>query len=265
MSGGEWACPHCSRILGGSIVPRAVALHFLYEHERFEHPIAYAKHSPADTAAVRQAAESAQQGAGAMMICPGCGVLVASHNLAIHRSERCPKRPGAPRPIPYDETASRVLPPSKSRSEATAPKRSLRGVAIRKLSFELLPPGTWDIEDVIAHYRKAAKNPGPSLKGKVIQWDRLRELARMHPKTCYVGKEGWDGYVVFEFPNSTRAALECPIEGNATYIVSGNWKKKVGHSKLYLRSKCREFRARVFHRGDWVSRIEVALDRNRKK
>jgi len=128
-----------------------------------------------------------------------------------------------------------------------------------------LPPGSWDIEDVIAHYRNAAKNPGPALKGKVIQWNRLRELGRLHPKTCYVGKEGWDGYIVFEFANSLRAALECPIEGNATYIVSGNWMKKAGHSKLYLRTRCREFRARVFHRGDWLSRIEAALGRGRKK
>jgi hypothetical protein len=42
--------------------------------------------------------------------------------------------------------------------------------------------------------------------------------------------------VVFEFGYSRRVVLECPIEGNATYILSGNWKKQVGHSKLYLRT-----------------------------
>ena len=202
-----------------------------------------------------------------MTICPDCGVVVLTVNAASHRSERCPNRPGAPGPILDDE----VVPPEselqrpKPRSEAISPNRALRGVAIRRVPFELLPPGSWDIEDVIAHYRNAAKNPGPALKGKVIQWNRLRELGRLHPKTCYVGKEGWDGYIVFEFANSLRAALECPIEGNATYIVSGNWMKKAGHSKLYLRTRCREFRARVFHRGDWLSRIEAALGRGRKK
>jgi hypothetical protein len=262
MPVGDWACPHCSRVLAGPTVARALALQLLYNHEKLSHPTEYTKHPLADVAAVRQ---STQRGVGGMTICLDCGVVVLTQDVSSHRSERCPNRPRAPGPIVDDEVAP-PEPESQRPKPGSAPMAAnpaLRGVEIRRVSFELLPPGSWDIEDVIAHYRQAAKNPGPALKGKVIQWDRLRELGRLHPKTCYVGKEGWDGYVVFEFANSPHAALECPIEGNATYIVSGDWKKKAGHSQLYLRTKCREFRARVFHRGDWVSRIEAALGRDR--
>ena len=76
-----------------------------------------------------------------------------------------------------------------------------------------------------------------------------------------MGKDGWEGYVVFGFADSSRVVLECPIEGNATYILSGDWQIAVGHSKQYLRDKCPEFCGRVFHRGDWLNRIRLALRR----
>src|SRR5882724_5108944 len=54
------------------------------------------------------------------------------------------------------------------------------------------------------------------------QWKKLR------PAKCYIGNELWDGYVVFEFGSTKNVVLECPVEGNATYVLSGEWKCMVG-------------------------------------
>ncbi len=131
--------------------------------------------------------------------------------------------------------------------------------AVEELPFELLPPGTWDISHVVEHYRQAAKNPGSAFQGDVIDWGRLEDFRQLGPKTCYVGRGGWHGYVVFTFDKSQNVALECPIRGNATYILSGDWEGVVGYSKRDLRDNCPEFRGRVYHRGTWLRRIRWAI------
>ena len=58
------------------------------------------------------------------------------------------------------------------------------------------------------------------------------------PLRCYIGNESWDGYVVFEFRDSNSVVLECPFEGNATYILPADWKIMAGH-KPWMRMRYR--------------------------
>lgn len=134
-------------------------------------------------------------------------------------------------------------------------------VPVSQLPFELLPPGSWDIDDLISHYRREAKNLPTGLSGREIQWARLTALKSLEPIMCYVGTEMWLGYILFEFPNSARVVLECPIEGNATYVLSGNWKTMVKHTKGYLRSKFPRRYKRIVHKGNWLERVGLSLNR----
>lgn len=145
--------------------------------------------------------------------------------------------------------------------ESGEQKRDFRngGIPVERLSFELLPPGAWDIEQVVAYYRREANRFPADLAGRKIQWDRLRAIESLKPTKCYVGTELWMGYVLFEFSHSDRVILECPVEGNATYVLSGEWKRMVAYPKSFLRANFPGFCRKVVHRGDWISRVSQAL------
>lgn len=138
------------------------------------------------------------------------------------------------------------------------PPKPVEFVADR-LPFVLLPPGKWDITHVIEHYRKVSHDLPNGFKGRKLDWSRLEEIASLSPVRCHVGKESWLGYVVFEFAYSDRVVLECPFEGNATYILSDDWKSMVGYSKAEIREEFADCYTKVVHKGDWLYRIREAL------
>ncbi|MBX5495755.1 MAG: hypothetical protein IRZ15_10515 [Bryobacteraceae bacterium] len=129
----------------------------------------------------------------------------------------------------------------------------------QRLPFVLLPPGTWNIQQVIDHYRRVSHDLPSGLNGHRIDWSRLEDIESLNPAACYVGRESWLGYVVFEFAHSQRVVLECPIEGNATYVLSGDWKLMVGHTKAELREEYEGRYTKVVHKGDWLYRVRQAL------
>jgi hypothetical protein len=132
-------------------------------------------------------------------------------------------------------------------------------VATQRLPFVLLPPGTWDIQQVVEHYRKVSKSLPAGLSGRKVDWSRLKEIATLKPARCYIGEKSWLGYVVFEFEYSKRVVLECPIEGNATYILSCHWKAMVGYTKAELRHQYSNSYTKVVHKGEWLYRARQAL------
>lgn len=134
-----------------------------------------------------------------------------------------------------------------------------RGIPVEKLHFELLPPGTWDVDKVIAHYHQECDRFPPDLRNREIQWERLKAIGSLRPTRCYIGTELWLGYVLFDFSDSGKVVLECPVEGNATYILSGEWKGMVAHPKSFLRTNFPQHCAKIVHKGDWISRVAQTL------
>ena len=142
------------------------------------------------------------------------------------------------------------------------PSRS-PGIPVERFPFKIFPPGTWNIDDVIAHYRREAKrNPGGWWEHEFEEW-RLVAMNSLGPSKYYEGEEQWNNYVVFEFARSPRVALECPRKGNATYIIWGDWKNMIVHSKGDLRDLFPQQFLRVFHRNkdEWRRKIKKALKR----
>jgi hypothetical protein len=131
----------------------------------------------------------------------------------------------------------------------------------QRLPFVLLPPGQWDIGQVVEHYRKESHNLPAGFGDRKIDWTRLEDIGSLNPARCHIGKESWLGYVVFEFTDTDRVILECPIEGNATYILSGDWKETVYHTKAELRFEFIGRYQRIVHKGDWLLRVCDALRR----
>jgi hypothetical protein len=127
------------------------------------------------------------------------------------------------------------------------------------VDFDLLPPGEWTLDDIIKYYSRPEVRASQGVRHREIDIDRLRFIKRSHPGSCTVGKNGWLGYLLFyDFPSTDDAVLECPIKGNAIYVLSGSWKRFLGESKSTLRRKNRSVK-RIVHTAGWKQRLRSAL------
>lgn len=134
----------------------------------------------------------------------------------------------------------------------------LKDLKVDSFPFELLPPGDFTIGHVINHYRRISRT-ALAVRNREIDYSRLEAIRTLQPTCCHVGKDSWLGYVVFEFPNLTGVALECPIKNNATYVIDNGWKSMISISKAELRSECINHYKRVIHTSLWLNRIKAAL------
>ncbi len=132
-------------------------------------------------------------------------------------------------------------------------------VAVERLPFELLPAGEGELGEIIQSLRRMARMK--SGRVKVIDEKRLEMIRSLGPHKCYVGDEQWNGYVLFEFPFTEKVVLECPVEGNATYVLSGDWKTLARLTKKQLRETYPERCERVIHKDkrSWLGRVRDCL------
>jgi len=125
--------------------------------------------------------------------------------------------------------------------------------------FVVLPAGHWNFREVFDYYRRNSVSHPRRFFEQVFDWNRIEQLAKLEPNLRHFGVKAWFGYAVYEFSYSHRVVLECPIEGNATYIISGEWKEMIHKTKAELRSKYANQCTRVVHVGDWLDRVSEAL------
>ncbi len=145
------------------------------------------------------------------------------------------------------------------------PKESpvgLIGVPTERLSFKLLPPGTWDMEDVMAYYQREAHRFPADIRDREIEWSRLETIGKaLRPSKCYRGEDQWDGYHAFEIPGTSRVVIVCPGKGNATYVLWGDWQRMVAHTKSYIWRNFPQNYRKIIHGGKrkWLWRVKRAL------
>lgn len=127
----------------------------------------------------------------------------------------------------------------------------------KKFPFVLLPAGS--LFDAIDFYRKLPRRHSHSLVDAKFDWSRLEQIESFNPIARYVGLKSWKGYVVFEFQHSDRVILECPKAGNATYILSGEWRGLISATKAELRSEYRHLVTRIIHTSDWQRHVKQTV------
>ena len=163
--------------------------------------------------------------------CPSCGRLLSQMALDIH-VEGCPKN------------------------------RRFKPAGI-ELPFEILPPG---LPDTKLFLRKKNQRLGSEDRfGIIYRWSRFYDMEILGGTMTHYGTKAWSGYCVFEFPGATRVVLESPIEGNAAYVLSGDWKQMEHRHKADIRREFSGQYTKVVHRGGhWLRRVDGALLLKRK-
>jgi hypothetical protein len=132
-------------------------------------------------------------------------------------------------------------------------------IPVREFPFELLPPGNWTFDQVLRHYRRASEHVDGWAERR-IDYSRLEAIRAFRPSACWVGKRAWKGYVTFEFSNSSSVVLECPVTGNATCVIGGDWKASISLTKAEVRREHRQY-AKVNHTTHWLRKLRGAINR----
>ena len=137
----------------------------------------------------------------------------------------------------------------KKGEEETEPK-----TVIRKIPWEILPPGKHPFEAIRSYFRKL------EMRGVSVEIDmgRIQAIRKYGPDEIYFGVLEFKGYLVFYFKKKRIAVLDNPIWGNAIYVLKGDWQKISKMSKAEVLNQYPSTK-RIIHRGDWKKRLSKAL------
>jgi hypothetical protein len=121
------------------------------------------------------------------------------------------------------------------------------------LDWEVLPPDQYDINKIKQYYNDD--------RCAVPKYDfsRLTILYAIKPIRIWRGKGEFRMYHVFEFANTCTAVLECPLVGNAIYLIKKDWIKLCKLSKMKLLENHSENVVRLTHHNITKDKIKMYL------
>jgi hypothetical protein len=93
--------------------------------------------------------------------------------------------------------------------------------------------------------------------------DRIVKAYELNPDDPpWEGPDGFDGYVIFTFPGTKKALMECPEIGNAAYVIQKDWEtwSQMDKQELMAEAERGGEVARILHQGNtWPAQIKRAL------
>jgi hypothetical protein len=123
--------------------------------------------------------------------------------------------------------------------------------------WDFLPPGKWGIDQIVDHFEENRREI--EANGRTVELNRIHEINSLGPTSVMIGKKGWLGYVTFSFAFTEKIVLECPVKGNAVYILSGkDWQRLARKTKAEVR-RSRSFWKKVVHKNEWLERVKRHL------
>ena len=179
-----------------------------------------------------------------------------SLNREIERLDATSEYDHAPPPVP--ETPRRAAGRTVSKllgDIENAFKRRPTG----RFQWRPLPPGEASPQKVRGHYRERLHHEGRLDK---FDQDRLDQATALPYEEWWVptdGFGGFDAYSIISFSHTDKVLLECPIYGNAAYVIDAEvevWREMTKHelAESGLAQK-------IPHRGDdWPKKVRQALD-----
>ncbi len=121
------------------------------------------------------------------------------------------------------------------------------------LDFEILPPGERTDEHVRTYYREAVS------RGRIrgFSQDRLEKMLALPRSNWKKGKAGFYGYIVLMFDHTEKVLLECPVYGNAIYVLDSGEERLLRMTKQELRDSGEA--TVIPHSKNWYRRLKDEL------
>ena len=183
------------------------------------------------------------------------GAFRTNRNLGCHE-----KRTGfgphyVPKCVEFSEDSWGMSGVLRLESELSTIKDSRHNINVALLNWKIIPADQNLSSAVKSSYLNSIVK-----RGETVNIDRLyRIIETFKPIQCFIGKNEFDGYLVFLLERSSKVICDNPIVGNAVYILDGDWKNLSQQSKAELLDHHRDNVARVIHTGDWIWRIRQAI------
>lgn len=139
-------------------------------------------------------------------------------------------------------------------------RKSVNGFIIRNVHWTILPPDRDQFEELRNYYSvyEAAKDDVR------IDYDRIKKTLGLKPRFIYRGANEFSGYCAYLFSMMNGAVLECPVVGNAIYVIEGDWRQLSKMTKSQLLTNQRERVTRIVHAGDWFFSLREHIKRLRR-
>ena len=130
-----------------------------------------------------------------------------------------------------------------------------RRMVTRMVNWEILPPGYWPVDESSVANFFAGKS------SQTLIPSRLFEAKALDPIDVVIGKNEFNEYWCFRFKNNNKVLLESPYEGNAAYILRGDWETLSKKTKWELLNIYSDFCERIIHglSGNWKHEIKSSL------
>lgn len=124
-----------------------------------------------------------------------------------------------------------------------------------RLPWRILPPGELSLDTLLQHYERLQRL-NPHIR---YEKERVIKAFSLGPERCYLGIDEFEGYIVLIFPGTSRALLECPVFGNAIYVIDSDWRILCKLSKRELLAEHSPLVTRIVHTGEWFWRVKLEL------
>lgn len=126
---------------------------------------------------------------------------------------------------------------------------------IKRLPWRVLPPGELSADNVRRHY-DALQRTNPGVR---YERERITKALSLRPDQYYVGMDEFESYMVLTFAHTQRVLMECPIFGNAIYVLKSDWKRLSRMSKRELLDQRSGQVTKIVHKGDWFRRVKLEM------
>ena len=125
----------------------------------------------------------------------------------------------------------------------------------RMVNWEILPPGDGPVDEESVANLFAGKSSNAFIP------ERLIAAVKLSPVEIVSGRSEFNDYLCFRFSNNNKVLLESPYEGNAAYVLRGDWETLSKKTKWELLNIYSDFCERIIHglSGNWKHEIKRSL------
>lgn len=157
-----------------------------------------------------------------------------------------------------DDKSSTSISKFPSSLNQEIPNTLIKLPVIERLPWDVLPKGEWNLEQILKHFKNLIHDN--NWREKEFDKTRIEKICKhLKPSILYIGREQFEGYVVFCFDWTKKVVLECPIYGNAIYVINGDWQKIAKLSKWEARYKHSNQVTVINHTDTWLERLNTNL------
>lgn len=137
-------------------------------------------------------------------------------------------------------------------------ERAFEATPTGRIHWRALPPDEATNRRVREHHEGLQREG--NLKG--FDQERLEKALDLPWEKWYVGSDGFDGYSIFTFVHTDKALMECPIYGNALFVIASGWESWSRKSKQELRADASGAVVRIVHNPGWHEEVKQVLGIN---